>query len=155
MKKIEIKHLLDFKFPSAPAFSPDGKTVAFVVQQASLEENNYPGDIWLLDVETKQLRQLTNGGDAKSFFWTKHGTILFPAMRDPALKKDGVQSAWYEISPDGGEAKLAITLPVKAGKLFPVDEDRYVFTSPYRNPDSAAGEERMQADCDVLEETPF
>ena len=75
MKKIEIKHLLDFKFPSAPAFSPDGKTVAFVVQQASLEENNYPGDIWLLDVETKQLRQLTNGGEAKSFFWTKHGTI--------------------------------------------------------------------------------
>jgi len=155
MKKIEINDLLNFKFPSAPAFSPDGKTVAFVVQQASLEENNYPGDIWLLDVETKKLRQLTSGGEAKSFFWTKQGTILFPAMRDPALKKDGILSAWYEISPDGGEAKLAIALPVKTGKLFPVDDDRYIFTSTYRNPDSAADENRTQADCDVLEETPF
>ena len=57
MKKIEINHFLDFKFPSAPTFSPDGKTIAFVVRQASLEKNAYPGDLWLLDVETKALRQ--------------------------------------------------------------------------------------------------
>ena len=50
MKNIGIRDFLDFKFLSAPAFSPDGKTVAFVVRQASLETNAYPGDIWLLDV---------------------------------------------------------------------------------------------------------
>lgn len=87
MKKIEINHFLDFKFPSAPAFSPDGKTVAFVVRQASLEKNAYPGDLWLLDVGTKALRQLTFGGDATSFFWTKQGTLMFPSKRDPELKK--------------------------------------------------------------------
>ena len=155
MKKIEINHLLDFQFPSAPAFSADGKTIAFVVQRASLEENKYPGDLWLLDVETKALRRLTDGGDARSFLWTKHGTLLFPAMRDSALKKNGALSAWYEISPDGGEAALAFTLPIKAKKLSPVDDDRYIVTASFQNPDSAARETRTQADCDVLEETPF
>ena len=42
MKKIEINHFLDFKFPSAPTFSPDGKTIAFVVRQASLEKMHIP-----------------------------------------------------------------------------------------------------------------
>ena len=29
MKNIEINHFLDFKFPSAPTFSPDGKTTNY------------------------------------------------------------------------------------------------------------------------------
>ena len=67
MKNIEIKSFLDFQFPSAPEFSPDGKTVAFVLQQPSLEENKYNGNIWLMDVETRKYRQLTNGGDGKGY----------------------------------------------------------------------------------------
>ena len=86
MKKIEIKDLLNFRFPSAPAFSPKGDLAAFVVQTPSLEENKYLGNIWILDVETEEVRQLTNGGDAKSFYWTEKGTILFPASRNPEIK---------------------------------------------------------------------
>jgi len=155
MKNIEIKSFLDFQFPSAPEFSPDGKTVAFVLQQPSLEENKYNGNIWLLDVETRKYRQLTNGGDGKSFLWTKQGTILFKAKRDSSLKKEGENaSAWYEISPDGGEAKLAFTLPVSPGKLKAVDDDRFIFTALYRNKNEE-NDTRTPADCDVLEETPF
>ena len=154
MKKIEINHFLDFKFPSAPAFSPDGKTVAFVVRQASLEKNAYPGDLWLLDVETKALRQLTFGGDATSFFWTKQGTLMFPAKRDPELKKNSELTAWYEISPNGGEAHLALTLPLKVKKLTSVDEDRYIVSAVYQNQD-ADSTALTSADCSVLMETPF
>ena len=155
MNRIEINSFLDFQFPSAPAFSPDGKTIAFVLQQPSLEKNKYTGNLWLMDVESRQYRQLTSGGDGKGFLWTEQGTILFSANREPKTKGEGEDtSSWYEISPNGGEAQLAFTLPVRAGKLKVADADRFVFTALYQNRD----EERVlrtEADCDVLEETPF
>jgi len=150
MQKIEINSLLDFRFPSLPAFSPDGKLAAFVVQTASAEENKYLGNIWLLDVYRSEVRQLTAGGDAKSFLWTQQGTILFPAARDPE-KKDC--TCFYEIDPRGGEAKLAFTVPVKGASLYPIDGQRYIVRAAYRKEKQADG--FTQAACDVLEETPF
>ena len=142
------------KNPFIAMSAPDGKTIAFVVRQASLEKNAYPGDLWLLDVETKALRQLTFGGDATSFFWTKQGTLMFPAKRDPELKKNGELTAWYEISPNGGEAHLALTLPFRVKKLTSVDEDRYIVSAVYQNQD-ADSTALTSADCSVLMETPF
>ena len=150
MKKIEIKDLLDFRFPSAPAFSPKGDLAAFVVQAPSLEKNAYLGDIWILDVETEEVRQLTNGGDAKSFYWTEKGTILFPASRNPEIKDC---TCFYEIDPHGGEAKLAFTVPVKGASLYPIDKDRYIVRAAYKKEKQEDG--FTQAACDVLEETPF
>ena len=81
MKRIEADSFLQFKFVSNPGFSPDGKYVAFVVQQASKATNGYKGDIHLLETETGKVRQLTSGGDGKSYCWTDNGTLLFPAVR--------------------------------------------------------------------------
>jgi len=150
MKKIAINDLLNFRFPSAPAFSPDGTMAAYVVQEPSLEENRYLGNIWLLDVQTGQNRQLTSGGDAKSFRWTEKGTILFPAARNPE-KKDC--TCFYEIDPKGGEAMLAFAVPVKGASLYPVDEDRYIVKASFENAEPEDG--YTEADCHVLEETPF
>ena len=50
MNKIEINSFLDFRYLSAPGFSPDGRLAAFIVQTASLEDNKYNGDLYLLDV---------------------------------------------------------------------------------------------------------
>ena len=170
MKKIEINSFLDFKFVSSPTFCPCGKYAAFVVQTASLEDNKYNGDIWLLDIETKKYKKLTSGGDAKSYVWTKSGTLLFSAMRDAKLKKkasDGeLVSCWYEISPFGGEAELAFTLPLSAGRLIPVDEDRYIVSATFDNNrpdlDSMDDDERKKALAtlkdpayEVIEEAPF
>ena len=150
MKKIEIADLLNFRFPSAPAFSPKGDLAAFVVQIPSLEENKYLGDIWILNVKTQEVRQLTTGGDAKSFSWTEKGTILFPASRNPEIKGC---TCFYEIDPHGGEAKLAFTVPVKGASLYPVDGQRYIVRAACQKEKQEAG--FTQAACDVLEETPF
>jgi len=170
MKKIEIGSFLDFKFVSAPGFSPDGRCAVFVVQTASLEDNKYYGDLYILDVETKQSRRLTAGGDAKGYVWTNDGTLLFSAMRDPKLKKkaeDGEElTCWYEISPCGGEALPAFTLPLSGAGLKVIDDDRYLVSATFDNnrPDlsSMSDDERKKAleklkspAYEVLEEAPF
>ena len=83
MKQIEIRDFLQHRYVSAPTFSPDGRFAAFVVQTPDVEGNTYKGDLWLLEVAAKQTRRLTCGGDAKRYLWTKEGTLLFPAVRDP------------------------------------------------------------------------
>lgn len=170
MKRIEIDSFLDFHFVSDPGFSPDGRLAAFVVQQANIEDNGYRGDLYILDVETKQTRRLTAAGDAKSYIWTKDGKILFPAMRDAKLKKRAEEgeeiSCWYEISPYGGEAVKAFELPICAREIEAVDENRYVVTAVFSNgrPDlekmdddgrRAALEQLKSPDYEVIEEAPF
>lgn len=170
MKKIEINSFLDFSFLSAPGFSPDGKYAAFIVQKADLENNNYAGDIYILDVDTKKYRRLTASGDAKSYTWTKENTLLFSTVRDPKLKKKveaGEElTCWYEISPCGGEAVLAFSIPLKANKLTVVDADRYIITATFDNnrPDldsmdkdarSAALSQLKSPAYEILEEAPF
>ncbi|MBQ2697354.1 MAG: S9 family peptidase, partial [Clostridia bacterium] len=153
MKKIEINSFLDFRFVSAPEFAPDQRSAAFLVQQASLEENRYRSDLWLLDVESKAARQLTAGGDVKDYAWLPDGTLLFPALREESLKKkakDEPLTAWYQIDPRGGEATLAFTLKLKATKLTVLDGDRYVITATQEN-----APKDKEADWEVLDEAPF
>ena len=88
MKKIEIDSFLQFQFVSNPTFSPNGRYVAFVVCTADKADNTYKGNLHLYDLEKKEVRQLTSGGDAKSYVWTENNTLLFPASRNPE-KKEG------------------------------------------------------------------
>lgn len=170
MKKIEINDFLDFKYVSDPSFSPCGRYAAFIVQTADLEANKYNGDIYILDMETRQPRRLTAAGDGKSYVWTKQGTLLFPALRDAKLKKKAeageLISAWYEISPCGGEAELAFTLPMAASRLYPIDDDRYVVSARHDNKrpdlDAMSEPERIKAlkklkepAYQVIDEAPF
>ena len=137
MNKITVDSFLKFKFVSNPGFSPDGKYVAFVVNHACKASNGYKGNIHLLETETGKVRQLTNGGDAKAYCWTDNGTLLFAAPRCPkvkeALAKGENVTAIYEISPEGGEAVHAFTLPVRTGGLTNIGEGKYMLTSVYDN----------------------
>ncbi len=170
MKKIEINSFLDFQYVSNPGFSPDGKLAAFVVQNASLEDNHYKGDLYILDVESKKVRRLTASGDAKNYVWSKQGMLLFSAMRDEKMKKKAEAgeaiSCWYEIDPCGGEAMPAFQLPIRATGIFPVDEDRFVVTASHDNnrPNfegmSEDEKKKVLEKCkapsyEVLEEAPF
>lgn len=148
-KKIEIQSFLDFKFVSHPTFSPDGKKVAYVVQQACLEENTYKGDLYLLDVDTKTSIQLTSHGDAKGYTWTPQGTLLFAAKR---TKEDSENegTVYYEINPQGGEAARAFALPVQATRLEIVDEDTYILAATQNN-----GEPLKDRAYEIIEESPF
>ena len=149
-KQIKADSFLQFQYVSAPAFSPDGKKVGFVVQHADLKDNTYYGDIWMLDAATKKVSQLTSGGDAKGFVFAPDGKVLFAAKRTKEEKEKEEETVFYEIDPAGGEARKAFSLPIRAGKIVPVDEDLYVIQATQNN-----GETDKDRGWETLEETPF
>ena len=121
MKKITADSFLQFRFVSDPGFSPDGSKAAFVVQTPALRANSYKSDLWLLDVKTKGLTQLTALGDAKAYTWTPDGKLLFSALRCP-VRKEKVQNGeeltiFYQLDPAGGEAVEVFSLPHKVTGL--------------------------------------
>ena len=149
MNPIKIETFTRFQFASNPTFAPDGQSIAFVVQYADLKDNNYKGDLYLYDCAKDRTVRLTTAGDAKSYVWTSRGTLLFPADRDKKAGREGAGAAgeaeadgsagtggqeefstsYYEISPRGGEAVKAFTVPLKGNGMYRVDEDRYLITA--------------------------
>ena len=112
MNPITIETFTEFRFVSNPSFSPDGKQIAFVAQQADLKDNAYHGDLYLYDVQEKTVRQATSSGDVKSYTWTKAGTLLFPSGREKKKTDEaGERTVYYELLPDGGEAQKKFEVP--------------------------------------------
>jgi len=132
-KQIQIDSFLQFKFLSNPAFSPDGKLIAFVVMQPDVKKNNYPGNLWLADSDGSNVRQLTVGGDAKSYCWASADSLLFAAKRgekyQSLAKEDSDFTVFYEISVHGGEAKEAFCLPIRVKGIRRIDDDLFLLTT--------------------------
>mgnify|MGYP002508656580 CR=1 FL=1 len=132
MKKIIPESLFDFKFVSAPSISPDGSMTAFIVSFASKEANNYFANIWLMDNATGEYRQLTGGGDGRSFIWTKNNTILFPALRCPLCKKKAEAgepiTQYNELDPKGGEAMKKFSIDETVTGIKEIGDGKYVIS---------------------------
>ena len=151
MKHFTPETFLDYRYPSSPLISPDGKLTAFVLREADLEKNSYPGDIWVAENETGAVRRLTAQGDALSFAWMPDGKIVFAASRGKAVekaKKDGaVLTQYFVIDPYGGEATPLCALPVSKGSAPRILPDgRWLVSSKVdlNRPDFAAMDEKAR-----------
>ena len=154
MKKIEISTFLEFQFVSNPSFSPDGKCIAFVVSTADKADNNYKANLYVYSMASKKVIKLTNGGDAKSYAWTNENTLIFPAVRNSDVKKKieaGEQIAsFYEISPEGGEAAEAFTVPAKATGIKTLPNGDFLLTIKQDN-----HKDTRKKSYEVIDELPF
>ena len=151
MNPITIETFTEFRFVSNPSFSPNGKQIAFVAQQADLKDNAYHGDLYLYDVQEKTVRQATSSGDVKSYTWTKAGTLLFPSGREKKKTNEaGDRTVYYELLPDGGEAQKKFEVPLKASAIYAADEDRYLITAV-----SKLDSQEEDPAFEVLDEVPF
>jgi dipeptidyl aminopeptidase/acylaminoacyl peptidase len=89
-----------------PQVTPEGDLVVFTVRETDLENNRGVTNLWLVEPDGENLRQLTRG-DAGAWNprWCRNGDVHFLSTRS------GSAQVWA-IDPDGGEARQLTDLPV-------------------------------------------
>lgn len=147
-KQIEIKDFLDFRYVSNPTFSPDGNCVAFIVTTIDREKDAYTGDLWLLDVNTKEVLRLTEQAGIKLYFFTKSGRLC--AVGSKLSEGGSDETVFCEIFLNGEAPKELFRIPMAVSSIKMVDETTYAFTAVHDNCKS----ERNKG-YEVLEEAPF
>ena len=95
-----IDDLINLKRAGAPAISPDGRHVAFIIRETNWDENAYETELWLADVASGPPRQLTNAKrSSMQPGWSPDGAWLaFVSDRDGKRQL-------YRIAVAGGEAE--------------------------------------------------
>jgi len=95
-----------------PQISPDGKHVVFVLRTTDLDANRGRTDLWMVDADGKNLRQLTtNEGSDVNPRWMPDGSaILFLSSRS------GSMQVW-KLPLSGGEARHVTDQPLDVGNL--------------------------------------
>src|SRR5579864_5324130 len=98
-----VDDLISLKHAASPVISPDGRLVAYTVRETNWDDNVYKTEIWIADVQTGAIRQLTNttGGtkSSNSPAWSPDGRRL--AFSSDRADKRQI----YLIDPAGGEAE--------------------------------------------------
>jgi dipeptidyl aminopeptidase/acylaminoacyl peptidase len=95
-----IDELVSLHRVGSPAISPDATRVVYTVREANWDDNAYKTEIWMADVATGALRQLTTAKTSSSQpAWSPDGRML--AFISDRTDKRQV----YLIDPTGGEAE--------------------------------------------------
>lgn len=138
--------LLRLQRISDPQISPDGRTVAFTVQNVDVTANKKPVQIWTVSIDGGTPRQVTlTGDDNERPRWSpdsKH--IAYISSRD------GSSQIWL-MDPDGANASQVTHFAAEAdGVLFSPDGKNLLFTSnvyPDCGADDACNKAKIDADA--------
>ena len=123
MKPVAIDEFCNFSFPSSEEFSPDGKTIVFVLTSPNKEANKYESNLYMK--RGSKITQLTSGGKEGSFKFLDKKTVLFMGNREES-KEPSLNSILYKISLDGGEAKKTLTFPIPVNNFIPLKNGDYI-----------------------------
>src|SRR5437867_4356524 len=104
-RAITIDDYLALKAVGDPQLSPDGRWVAYTVTEYSLKDNRGTTRIWLADVATGQVREVTAGpGSDRQPRWAPDITPLDQDGPTVATAGDGDVA----VAPDGKETAVAL-----------------------------------------------
>ena len=117
MKPIVMDEFCKLKFLSRVSFSPKGTSACLVVTEIDRQKDEYRSCLWLR--RNGRLKKLTSFGKERSFQYLDENTILFPGKREEG-DKESIESLWYRLPLDGGEAELAYTFPIPVSELLPL-----------------------------------
>src|SRR5450631_2597223 len=133
-----IEESLGMKSVAGAQISPDGRYVAYTVQQANWDENDFYTQIWIAVPATGERYQLTSGKKSSS------GAQWSPDSRRLAFTsdRDGKRQI-YLISPAGGEAAVLTAEENGVGAIaWSPDGAAIAFTSS--GPDAKARKDRKE-----------
>ena len=120
-----IPDLYRLKNLGEPQLSPDGKKIAFVVTESFLESGKSNTDIYVMNSDGSNLRNLTNHPVSDNHpRWSSDGKMIsFVSTRE-----DGPQV--WQIPADSGEARKITNFPAGVGDPeWAPDESSIIFTS--------------------------
>ncbi|HEX8183351.1 MAG TPA: S9 family peptidase, partial [Blastocatellia bacterium] len=133
-----IEQSLSLKSAGNARISPDGRYVAYQVQETNWEENAFENEIWIAVVASGERYQLTNGKKSST------GAQWSPDSKQIAFAsdRDGKRQI-YLIAPTGGEAIQLTTIETGVSSFsWSPDGRRIAFTAA--EPDSKARKERKE-----------
>jgi dipeptidyl aminopeptidase/acylaminoacyl peptidase len=139
----DVEALLKIARIADPQISPDGRTVAFVVQTPDVEKNTRPKQIWTVSIDGSRPRPITTIGNNDRPRWSFDSKqIAFESDR-------GGSSQIWLMNADGSEARQVTRLSTEAsGVLFFPDGKSLLFVSEvYPDcPDEACNKTRVEAE---------
>ena len=133
-----VEQSLSLKSASGPRISPDGRYVAYTVQETNWEDNAFETEIWIAVVATGERYQLTNAKKSSSApRWSPDSKrIAFVSDRDGKRQL-------YLIGPSGGEAAQLTSLETGvSGFDWSPDGRRIAFSAA--DPESKSRKERKE-----------
>ncbi|HEY1338662.1 MAG TPA: DPP IV N-terminal domain-containing protein, partial [Bryobacteraceae bacterium] len=138
VKSPTIDGSLSMKSASGAQISPDGRFVAYTVQQANWDENDFIQQIWIAAIATGERYQLTSGKKSSTNpQWSPDSRRLAFAS-----DRDGKRQI-YLIAPAGGEAAQLTTEENGVGAFaWSPDGGAIAFTST--GPDAKAKKDRKE-----------
>ncbi|HKG21145.1 MAG TPA: S9 family peptidase, partial [Blastocatellia bacterium] len=120
-----VEQSLSLKSASSPRISPDGRYVAYLVQEANWTENAFETEIWIAVTGSGDLYQLTNAKkSSNSPAWSPDGKRLAFAS-----DREGKRQI-YLIAPAGGEAAQLTNVEAGVSSFaWSPDGSRIAFTA--------------------------
>lgn len=133
-----IDQSLSMKQVQGPQISPDGRYVAYLVQQTDWEDDDFVQQIWIAMLATGERYQLTSGKkSSQNPKWSPDSKrIAF------ASERDGKRQI-YVISPSGGEA-AQLTSEENGVEAFEWAPDGSAIAYTSAGPDSKAKKDRKE-----------
>src|SRR5687767_5467424 len=112
-KNIHREDLFQIKLINDPQISPDGRRIVFSVKIVDREKNRYFSHLWIIDLESDEVRQFTYGNTNDACpRWSPDG------RRIAFLRAKGGRTQIWFIDITGGEAREASKFP--EGRLGPI-----------------------------------
>lgn len=171
MRKLKTDDFKNYTYLSQIEYSFDGKYAAFLRHQVDMDENKYLSNIYILELDSLNVRKLTSFDEEKNFKWLNNDEILFAANRDEKDKKKKEDfeefTQLYKINIHGGEAIKDIRFNknvssyeiLNSGKILGIasfDPNKKEFQD-LTDTQITAEKERLkeEKDYEVLEEIPY
>ena len=144
-----IDQLISLKRAGAPAIAPNGHWVAYTVRETNWDDNTFHTEIWLADVKTGALRQLTSHGKKSSTTPTwapDSSTLAIATDRDDKRQV-------YLIDPTGGEARKLTAAEEGVGAFaWSPDGKAIAYTSVDPKSEADKDREKKFGEFDVIGE---